>query len=295
MGDDALRRLAADHARRWRAFDYVYPVVSRRSRGLSVGINLNVDAACNFDCVYCQVDRSGPPARRDVDLDQIQGELDHLLMLATSGAIWSDERFAETPIAYRRINDIAFSGDGEPTACPRFADACRIVVDLRERYAMSTTKIVLITNATRLNRPEVAKALAMLDAHMGEVWAKLDAGTQAYFEAIDRPRGGVRLEDVVANIAEAGRTRDLVIQSMFCRWRGEPMPDAEFEAYVGRLRQLLDAGCRIDRVQMYTVARRTAEADVAPLTDTQMNALAGRLRERMPGLACEAFFGRSAQ
>lgn len=290
MGDDSLGKLISDHGRQWGAFDYVYPVISRRSRGLSVGINLNVDAACNFDCVYCQVDRTAPPRRRDVDPAQIQSELDHLLMLATSGEIWSDPTFINTPLKYRRINDIAFSGDGEPTACPRFPEAVRLVTDLRDKYVLSTTKIVLITNATLLHRPSVREALAVLDEHMGEVWAKLDAGTQPYFERIDRPKGGIQLNAIVDRIAAAGQQRDLVIQSMFCRMHGQPTPAEEFDAYVDRLEHLLDAGCRIDRVQMYTVARQTAESFVSALDDAQLNALADRLRMRLPTLAVEVFY-----
>jgi len=290
MSDDSLRKLVSEHGRRWRFFDYVYPVISRRSRGLSVGVNLNIDAACNFDCIYCQVDRDAPPPRRDVDLDQIRDELDHLLMIATSGAIWSDPHFIETPLRYRRINDIAFSGDGEPTACPKFADACRLVADLRDKYTLSTSKIVLITNATRLDRPSVRNGLAVLDANMGEVWAKLDAGSQHYFEQIDRPNGGIQLDDIVANIADAGRDRELVIQSMFCRIHGQPTPAEEFEAYIDRLRGLLDAGCRIDRVQMYTVARGTAEPYATAMDDAQLNELADRLRMRLSALPVEVFY-----
>lgn len=52
-----------DHTRVYRDFTYVYPVISRRSGGLSVGINLNPDKVCNFDCVYCEVDRKTPASR----------------------------------------------------------------------------------------------------------------------------------------------------------------------------------------------------------------------------------------
>ncbi len=111
---DAAGRLYTQHARRWASFDYVYPVISRRSRGLSVGVNLNVDAACNFDCIYCQVDRTNPPRRRDVDPAQLRDELAAMIQTATTGAIWSDPAFADTPLALRRFADIAFSGDSLP-------------------------------------------------------------------------------------------------------------------------------------------------------------------------------------
>ena len=63
-----------DHRRVWRDFDYCYPVISRRSRGVSLGVNLNPDKVCNFDCVYCEVDRLTPAKRKDLDLDLLDKE-----------------------------------------------------------------------------------------------------------------------------------------------------------------------------------------------------------------------------
>ncbi len=287
---DARRRLIAEHDRHWRQFDYVYPVISRRSRGLSVGINLNVDTACNFDCVYCQVDRTRPPRRRDVDLDQVRSELHAMIEIVTSGAIWSDARFADTPLAMRRFNDIAFSGDGEPTACPRFASAVRMAAALKHRHALSTTRLVLITNATLLDRPTVQEGLAELDANDGEVWAKLDAGTEAYFQAIDRPGRGIHLDHVLANIAAAGRERPLIIQTMWLHAEDVPHDtDAEFDAYLDRLDELIASGCRIAEVQLYTVARRPAEDNVRPVDAAELERLVNRLHQRLPGIDCHAF------
>ncbi len=52
--------LFTQHSRSWQSNRYVYPVISRRSKGLSIGVNLNPDKVCNFDCVYCCVDRTHP-------------------------------------------------------------------------------------------------------------------------------------------------------------------------------------------------------------------------------------------
>jgi len=289
--DASLRRLITEHGRHWRDFDYIYPVISRRSRGLSIGINLNIDTACNFDCVYCQVDRTTPPARRDVDLTQIRTELETLVDDAASGEIWHDPQFADVPPEMRRVNDIAFSGDGEPTACPQFVEACALAAELRAKHALSGTKLVLITNATLLHRERVQEGLAVLDANGGEIWAKLDAGTEDYFQRIDRPRGRITLAGICANIAAAGRVRPLVIQSLFMQVHGQPVPAAEFEAYLDRLAALRESGCRIKHVQLYTIARQTAEPYVQPLTDAQMDAVGQRFRERLPDLPVLVFYG----
>src|SRR5690606_7543342 len=90
-------QLFREHPRSWRENLYVYPVISRRSRGLSIGINLNPDKSCNFDCLYCCVDRTVPPAVRKVDLAVVRAELDHLLGLAVSGRLFEAPPFDQTP------------------------------------------------------------------------------------------------------------------------------------------------------------------------------------------------------
>src|SRR5438309_9954552 len=89
--------LFRQHPRSWRDNHYVYPVVSRRSGGLSIGINLNPDGACNFDCVYCCVDRTSPKAVPPVRLDVVRDELHALLAEVTSGSFWDQPPFDQTP------------------------------------------------------------------------------------------------------------------------------------------------------------------------------------------------------
>lgn len=279
--------LFAQHDRSWRENRYVYPVISRRSRGLSVGVNLNPDKACNFDCIYCCVDRTQPPALRTVDLAVLEAELDAMLALAAGGAIFEQPPFDQTPLPLRRVNDVAFSGDGEPTAFRGFPEACEMAARLIDRHGLAETKIVVITNATLFDRPRVRAALAFLDEHRGEVWAKLDAGTEEYYRLVERTK--IPLAKVLANILDAGRLRPIVIQSLFMRVDGRPPDAAEIDAYVERLRELRDGGCRIKLVQVYTVARRPAESFVVPLRDDEVDAITARVREL--GLAAEAYYG----
>lgn len=279
--------LFTQHSRAWQQNRYVYPVLSRRSRGLSIGVNLNPDKACNFDCLYCCVDRTTPPTLREVDLEILRAELDDMLGLAASGQIFAAPPFDQTPPPLRRLNDIAFSGDGEPTACPKFLQACHLAAALLHQHALAQTRIVLITNATLLHRPAVQEALSFLDQHQGEIWAKLDAGTEDYYRLVERT--SIPLSRVLENIAAAGRQRPLVIQSLFMTIHGQgPGPD-EIAAYVGRLRDLIAAGCQIKLVQVYTIARQTAEAFVAPLPDPALEAIAAQVRQA--GLPVETYPG----
>src|SRR6185436_14944067 len=143
----STHQLHADHSRSWRANLYVYPVISRRSAGLSIGVNLNPDKACNFDCVYCQVDRTVPPTVRDVDPQRLREELELTVRAAVSGELFADPHFQDVPPTYRRINDIAFSGDGEPTTSPLFGEAVHMATDIRRTFSLPDVKLVLITDA----------------------------------------------------------------------------------------------------------------------------------------------------
>src|SRR5215813_8926342 len=80
-----------DHRRTFEDNLYVYAVVSRRSKGVSIGINLNPDKICNFDCVYCQVDRKTPPLVRDVEVPRLLEELEDMIELVESGGLFEME------------------------------------------------------------------------------------------------------------------------------------------------------------------------------------------------------------
>ncbi|MCC6579451.1 MAG: radical SAM protein [Phycisphaeraceae bacterium] len=289
MTDSPTTSAYADHRREYGDFTYVYPVISRRSQGLSIGINLNLDAACNFDCVYCQVDRSHPSRRQAVDVDQLGAELETLLGHVVSGDIWNDPRFLNVSPQQRRLSDIAFSGNGEPTSCPQLEQVVERVIAIQRKLSLSEIKLVLITNATLLHRPATQRALALLDQHQGEVWAKLDAGTEPYFQAINRSRVAFGL--VMDNLLTCGRQRPITIQSLFMKVHGCPPPAAEFNAYLDRLAELSREGCQIHKLQLYTVARKPAEAWVSPLEPDQLDDLARQVRARLPQLPLDIYCG----
>lgn len=279
--------LFRDHRRSFEANRYVYAVISRRSKGLSIGINLNPDKACNFDCVYCQVDRRTPAEVREVDLGQLRQELVEMIGLARSGAIFELERYRQTPLSLRRWNDIALSGDGEPTAAREFLEVVRLVVEVKRQLGLQGVKVLLLTNATLLHRPQVQQALAILDENEGEIWAKLDAGTANYYQLIERT--SIPFQRVLDNLQLVARQRPIVIQSLFLRWQGEPPGAEEIEAYCQRLCDIVQAGGKIRLVQVYTVAREPAEAEAAPLSDAELDDLSKTVRQRT-GLPVETYY-----
>ena len=89
--------LYQQHDRLFEENRFVYPVLSRRSGGLSIGVNLNPDRVCNFDCIYCQVNRTTESETRFVELDQLLDELDRMLEWVLSARIFESGKFADTP------------------------------------------------------------------------------------------------------------------------------------------------------------------------------------------------------
>lgn len=278
------------HPRQFRTNTYVYPVLSRRSGGVSIGINLNPDKACNFDCIYCQVDRTKIPQERFVGLPKLLSELESILTgLAPGGELWSEPEFSSLPLDKRRVADIAFSGDGEPTTFKNFFEVVSACVAIKERVGANAANVVIISNATGFDRSDVKSAFNFLDAHRGEIWAKLDAGTPAYFKMIDAT--DFPFDRVLANILDCATLRPLVIQSCYMRVAGTGPSSEEIGAYIARLNDIRLAGGQLKRVQIYTVARDPALSIVSSLDDSEVESIAARVREQT-GLIVESFYGQ---
>jgi wyosine [tRNA(Phe)-imidazoG37] synthetase (radical SAM superfamily) len=260
-----------DHRRDLGDNRYVYAVVSRRARGLSIGLNLNPDKSCNFDCPYCQVDRTAPGGPRAIDVAVLGDELGELLALVESGELWHTHPFDTTVPALRRVADIAFAGDGEPTSPPAFPAVAAMVHALRDDLAPGVP-IRLLTNATLLHRPLVHDALV----HIDEVWAKLDAGTEAWFQRVDGTT--LPFRRILDNLRDLARERPIVVQSMFHGFDGGSIPEGEGAAWAARLGEIVRAGGRIDRVQVYTVARRPSDPRITPLPTAALEAIAAPAR-----------------
>lgn len=283
--------LHADHPRSFEGHRFVYPVLSRRSGGISVGVNLNPDKVCNFDCIYCQVDRTRQSETRFVELKPLLTELRQVLDAVTSGTLYETEKFHATPPALRRLNDIAFSGDGEPTTYRNFDEIIAACADIKRQLGLDDVKMVLITNASMFHRPHVQRGLDILDRNNGQIWAKLEAGTDEYYQLVERTP--IPFRQILDNILLVARKRPLVIQSLFMRINGEPPSPTELAAFCHRLNEILAAGGQISLVQIYTVARRPAEPIVMPLADSEVDAIVELVRSQT-GLEAEPFYGTTA-
>ena len=193
-----------DHRRDSAGLRYVYPVVSRRAGGVSVGINLNVNNACNWACVYCQVEnltRGGPPA---IDLELLERELAGFL----DDALMGDFMMREVPAEDRRLVDVAFSGNGEPTSAAEFPEVVLLVRRVLELHGLAgKLPVRLITNGSLLHRRTVQDGIRTLGELGGEVWFKLDRGTPAEVEAINGvPMDAQRIRRDLAQCATLATT-----------------------------------------------------------------------------------------
>ena len=267
-----------DHTRVYKDFTHVYPVIARRSQGLSIGINLNPDKVCNFDCVYCEVDRSTPGKVSQLDLNQMRDELVAMIRFAKDGGLGKEPNFDELPsYLSRNVKDIAFSGDGEPTMVANFDECAQMVADVRRQEELEPTKIRLITDAAGLDTAAVRRGLKIMDENNGEVWGKLDAGTADYYRQVNRT--SVNYDRILRNLVETAKVRPIVIQSLFFKMHGEAMPPEELAAYCGRLQDITTAGGQISEVHLYTIARPTPVDFTGKLSKPELEKMAETVRQ----------------
>jgi len=264
---------------------YVYVVLSARARGLSVGINLQPDKRCNFDCAYCEVNREEPAEAGALDLATMGRELEETLEFVRAGQIKTRPCYCELPGELLELRQVALSGDGEPTQCPNFVEVIETVVHVRARGRFPFFKMVLITNSSGLDRAEVQEGLKYFTRE-DEIWAKLDAGTQEYMNRVNHP--DVSLEKVLSNILLVGRQRPIIIQSLFPLLDGLEPPIAEIEQYAQRLQELKAAGAQIQLVQIYSATRPTHHSECSHLPLKSLSRIA-RFARNQTDLRVEIF------
>lgn len=273
---DPLRAAFASHPRTFDGFRHVYPVVSRRSGGLSIGVNLNLDKLCNFDCPYCQVDRRLPSSRMAVDPSRVETEVRELLGRYASSGL--DETYPGVPRSSRRLRDVALSGDGEPTMEPAFGEVCSRLAGIQQAWTSAggePFQLICITNATLLHRPEVARGLEILCSQAGEVWGKLDAGSEDWYQRVNVSR--VPLAKVVENLALAARRVPLRIQTLWMEYQGTRPSSDEVERWLELLADL-HARAPLRGVQVHTVARATSRQGCRPMELEWLEAVGDRVR-----------------
>jgi wyosine [tRNA(Phe)-imidazoG37] synthetase (radical SAM superfamily) len=270
------RLTVADHSRESAGLRYVYPVLSRRAGGLSIGINLNTNNACNWRCIYCQVPGLTRGAPGPVDLDRLRWELADFLHDVLKG----DFLAKRVPPDARRLNDIALSGNGEPTSAKEFDQVIDLIGEIRRQSAVPAgVKTLLITNGSLMQRSGVQDGVRKLAALNGEVWFKMDRATDAGMRKVNNTR--TSMARVRANLATAARLCPTWIQTCLFAIDGAGPDESEQEAYVEILCKCLTEGIALNGVLLYGLARRSLQPEaprLAPLPEEQLQTMAQRIR-----------------
>ena len=270
------RLTIAEHSRDSAGLRYVYPVVSRRAAGVSIGINLNTNNTCNWRCIYCQVPdltRGAPPP---VDLGQLRRELNGFLLDVLQG----DFLATRVPPDARRLNDIALSGNGEPTSAKEFAQVIDLIGQIRTEVGVPDgVKTVLITNGSLMQRNGVQEGVSKLAALNGEVWFKLDRATDAGMRKVNSTRIG--MDRVLANLAIAARLCPTWIQTCLFAMDGAGPDEAEEGAYLDLLRRCKAERIPLQGILLYGLARQSFQPEasrLSPLPPQDLEAFARRIR-----------------
>lgn len=249
-----------NHDRDVAGLKYVYPVLSRRSGGLSIGINFNTNNACNWRCIYCQVPDLRLGSAPEVDLVQLNDELRYFLQQVLSGDFYDQFKVAAVN---RVIKDIAISGNGEPTSAKNFADAVKLIGDIATAFGVfPQSHFVLITNGSLVHKPEVQTGLSLLKQWGGDVWFKLDSAT---------PSGRKRINHTAQTLAKS--LENLRVASQICPTKlqtcvfddnGKGYIDGEKQAYLAVLNTIKQS-TDVREVLLYTLARSPMQPEAEGL------------------------------
>jgi len=255
-----MRLTYPHHDRERGGMRYVYPVVSRRARGVSIGINLNPNNACNWRCVYCQVPGLVFGNAPEIDLALLREELER--MLAT--LLDTDYMEREVPPEARRINDVALSGNGEPTSSEAFAEVVALVNEaLDARGLTSEVKTVLITNGSLTHKPHVQAGLERMGAGNGEVWFKIDRATAEGQRCVNH--NAADPARTLTNLEHAATRCSTWIQTCLFARSGAPPAEAELEAYLDLLGVARQRELPVRGVLLYGLARTSHQPEAPEL------------------------------
>ncbi len=258
------------HDRDGAGLTYIYPVISRRAQGVSIGINLNPNNACNFRCVYCQVPGLVAGKAPEVDLALFEEELRGFLEWVVNG----DFMTSAVPEGSRRLNDLAFSGNGEPTSAREFEGIVNLVGEVLASFTLPPElKLILITNGSLVRQAHVQRGLQRLGELGGELWFKLDSATTEGQRRINAYAAGA--EVTRANLAAAARACPTWLQTCVFTLDGAPPSRAECSAYLELLRWTRSEALPLQGILLYGLARESQQPEAARLGRVEEAWMAG--------------------
>jgi len=208
------------------------PVKSRRL-GKSLGINLMPGdyKLCSFNCVYCHY---GWTKKHTVDFGKWRNDLPafHDVVKTVEGAARSSMEF----------DFLTFSGNGEPTLYPQFAQLVEEIVRIRNTYRPEV-KVVLLSNSTGLLYKEVRESISKIDVPV----FKLDAGAENTFKVINRPAQGVNFTEILDLLCAV---KNIYIQTVLIEGTPSNVAREELATYFGQIGRI-----KPKEVHIYSIDR----------------------------------------
>ncbi len=261
MQSDSKRLNTTDHSRDSAGLTYVYPVISRRAGGVSIGINLNPNNACNWRCVYCQVPDLKRGSAPRIDLNKLERELRSFLHELVDG----DFMQKHVPPEVRKIHDIAISGNGEPTSAKEFEQVIELIGSiLKDFNALKGIKLVLITNGSLINRQPVQAGLKRMAQLNGEVWFKFDRALAEERQRINNT--SISLKKIHHHLQIVTSLCPTWLQTCVFQINGTPPSELETNAYLKFVSSLKDEGLPLKGVLLYGIARPSLQPEAAQLS-----------------------------
>jgi wyosine [tRNA(Phe)-imidazoG37] synthetase (radical SAM superfamily) len=266
-----------NHSRDVAGLKYVYPVLSRRAGGLSIGINFNTNNACNWRCIYCQVPDLKIGAAPEMDFQLLEDELRFFLDDVLNGDFY--ERF-QIPAGNRVIKDIAISGNGEPTSLNEFDRAVVLIGEIAtEVGVLPQSNFVLITNGSLVHQPKVQYGLKKLREYGGEVWFKFDSATEAGRRLINNARQSYQAS--LENLMLSAQLCPTKLQTCLLDYDKRGLPKEERQAYLDMLKTVREH-VSLRGVMLYTIARPSMQPEsgrLEKLPAETLNAFADEIRQ----------------
>ena len=251
-----------DHDRGSADLTYVYPVISRRSGGLSIGINLNPNNACNWRCIYCQVPDLIRGSSPKIELQQLKDELNGFLNDVIHGNFYDQYDVVED---LRTIKDIAISGNGESTSAADFDQVIELIAQsIRQFDLHDKIKLVLITNGSLAHKKVVQSGLSTISKNNGEVWFKLDSATDTGLKTINN--AGLSVDKVKENLKTMSALCPTWLQTCVFKLDGQSLSDNERGNYLQFLSWLKEEGIKIKGVLLYGLARPSMQVEAPRLS-----------------------------
>lgn len=266
----------SNHDRDIAGLKYIYPVISRRAGGLSIGINFNPNNACNWRCIYCQVPELQRGNAPEMDFALLEEELRFFLHYVQHGDFF--EKFGVKD-GQRVIKDIAISGNGEPTSLKDFDKAVRLIGEIATEFGVfPSAKFVLISNGSLIHQASVQAGLGELASCNGELWFKLDSATEEGRRLINST--GQSQQKLLGHLKIATRLCATKLQTCMLHYR-EAWSDSEKQAYLQFLKNVQTNRINLQQIMLYSIARQSFQPEAEELEKAdidEMNAFAADIK-----------------